>query len=68
MGVARFSRLLRGVGVLAIPAARLDTTQCFESVCKVPAGASVLRQLETSGVVRVFVERRGVPAGVDATC
>jgi len=41
-GVGRFSRPLRGVGVLAMPDAGLDSTQRIESVCKVPLGAGVL--------------------------
>jgi len=42
MGVGRVSRPRRGVGVLAMPDARLDTTRRFESVCEVPPGAGVL--------------------------
>jgi len=42
MGVSRFSRPPRGVGVLAMPDARLDTTRRVESVCMVPLGAGVL--------------------------
>jgi len=38
MGVGRFSRLLRGVGVLARPDAGLDTMQHVESVCETPPG------------------------------
>jgi len=38
MGVGRFSRPLRGVGVIAMPDAGLDTTQCVE----VPPGAGLL--------------------------
>jgi hypothetical protein len=33
MGIGRFSRLLRGVGVLAMPDAGWDTTRRIESVC-----------------------------------
>jgi len=42
MGVDRFSRPWRGVGVLAIPDARLDTTRCVESVSEVSLGAGEL--------------------------
>jgi len=42
MGVGRFSRPLRGVGVLAIADAGLDTTQCIESVGEDALGAGVL--------------------------
>jgi hypothetical protein len=42
MGVGRFSRPLRRVGVLAMPDAGLDTVCRVESVCKVPSGAGVL--------------------------
>jgi len=33
MGVGRFSRQLRGVGVLAMPDAALNAMRCIESVC-----------------------------------
>jgi hypothetical protein len=42
MGEGRISRLLRGVGVRAMPDAGLDTTRRVESVCMVPLDASVL--------------------------
>jgi hypothetical protein len=42
MGVGRLSRLRRGVGVLAMPDARRDTTRRVESVCEVPPHAGVL--------------------------
>jgi hypothetical protein len=42
LGVGRFSRPPRGVGVLGIPDAGLDTTQRVESLYKVPQGAGVL--------------------------
>jgi len=67
MGVGRFSRPLRGVGVLATPDAGLDTTRRVESVCKVPPGAGVLRLLVTSVAVGVFIDRRSVADGVEAT-
>jgi hypothetical protein len=59
MGVARFSILLRGVGVLAMPDAGLDTTQGVQSVRGVAPGAGV------PGVAVVqFVDNRSVPDGV----
>jgi hypothetical protein len=67
MGVGRFSRPLRGVGVLAMPDAGLDTTRRVESVCKVPPGAGVLRLLVTGMAVGVFIDRRSVADGVEAT-
>jgi len=54
MGVGRISRLLRGVGVLAMLDAGLDTMRCIESVCDVPPRAGVVR-LHVPGVaVGVF--------------
>jgi len=49
MGVGRFSRPLRGVGVLAMPDVGLDTTRRVESVCVILLGAGVLR-LHVPGV------------------
>jgi len=68
MGVGRFSRPLRGVGVLAMPDAGLDTTRLVESVYKVPPGAGVLRLLVTGVAVGVYIDRRSVADGVEATC
>jgi len=68
IGVGRFSRQLRGVGVLAMPDAGLDTTRLVESVYKVPAGAGVLRLLVTGMAVGVFIDRRSVADGVEALC
>jgi len=42
MVVGRFGRLLREVGVLAMPDVGLDTTRCVESICKVHLGAAVV--------------------------
>jgi len=67
MGVGRFSRPLRGVGVLAMPDAGLDTTRRVESVCKVPPGAGVVRLLVTGVAVGVFIDCRSVVDGVEAT-
>jgi hypothetical protein len=42
MGVGRFSRPLRGVGVLAMPDVGLHTMGCVKSVCEDSLGAGVL--------------------------
>jgi len=42
MGVGRFSRPRREVGVIAMPDVGLDTTRRVESVCDIPLGAGVL--------------------------
>jgi hypothetical protein len=63
MGVGRFSRPLRGVGVIPMPNAGLDTTQRVA----VPPGAGVPRLLVTGVVVGVFIDRRCVADGVEFT-
>jgi len=63
MRVGRFSRPLRGVGVIAMPNAGLDTTRRVA----VPLGAGVLRLLVTGVVVGVFIVRRCVADGVEVT-
>jgi hypothetical protein len=63
MGVGKFSRPRRGVGVITMPDAGLDTTRCVE----VPLGAGVLRLLVPGVVVGVFVDRRCVADGVEVT-
>jgi hypothetical protein len=67
MGVGRFSRPLRGVGVLAMPDAGLDTTRRVESVCMVPLGAGVLRLLVPGVAVGVIIDSRCVAEGVEVT-
>jgi hypothetical protein len=67
MGVGRFSRLLSGVGVLAMSAAGLATTRLFESVCVIPLGAGVLRQLVPGMAVGVIIDRGCVADRVDVT-
>jgi hypothetical protein len=67
IGVGRISRPRRGVGVLAMPDARLDTTRRVESVCEVPLGAGVLRLLVPGMVVGVIIDRRCVADGVTVT-
>jgi len=67
MGVGRVSGPQRGVGVLAMPDAGLDTTQHVGSVCEVPPGAGVVRLLVPSVVVGVFIDRHCVADGVEAS-
>jgi hypothetical protein len=67
MGVGRFSRPLRGVGVLAMPDAELDTTRRIEPVCMVPLGAGVLQLLVPGVAVGVSIDRHCVVDGVEAT-
>jgi hypothetical protein len=66
-GVGRLSRPLRGMGVLAMPDAGLDTTQCVESVCMVPLGAVVLRLLVPGMAVGVIIDRRCEADRVEVT-
>jgi len=62
MGVGRFSRPLRWVGVLAMLDAGLHTTRRVQSVCEVPQGAGV------AGVaVGVFTDFCCVADGVEVT-
>jgi hypothetical protein len=67
MGIGRFSRQRRGVGVLAMPDARLHAMRLFESVCEVPLGTGVLRLLVPGKAVGVIIDRRGVADGVAVT-
>jgi len=67
MGVGRFSRPLRGVGLLAMPDAGLDTTWRVESVCTVLLGAAVLQLLVPGVAVRVIIDRRWVANRVEVT-
>jgi hypothetical protein len=53
--------------VLAMPEAGLHGTRCVESVCNVPNGAGVLRQLAPSVAVEVLIDGRGVGDGWKAT-
>jgi len=68
MGVGRFSRPLREVGVLAMPDAGLDTTRRVESVCIIPLGAGVLRLLVPGMAVGVIINRRCVADGAEVRC
>jgi hypothetical protein len=67
MGVARLSRPLRGVGVLAMPDVGLDTTRRVESVCVIPLGAGMLRLLVPGVAVGVIVDCRCVADRVEVT-
>jgi hypothetical protein len=68
MGVGRFSRPWRRVGVPATPDARLDTKGRVESVCEVPQGAGVLRLPGPSMAVGVSINCRCEADGVTVTC
>jgi hypothetical protein len=67
MSVGKFSRPLRGVGVVAMPDARLDTMRCVEFVCMVPLGAGVVQLLPPGVAVGVIIARGGVADGVEVT-
>jgi hypothetical protein len=54
MGVGRFSRTQRGVGVITMRNAGLDTMRCVE----IPRGAGVLRLVVPGVPHRVFVDCR----------
>jgi len=56
MGVGRFSRLVIGVGMLAMPDAGLNTTRRTESVSEARPGAGVVRLLVPCLAVGVFIE------------
>jgi hypothetical protein len=64
MGVGWFPRLLRGVGVLAMPDVGLDTTRPIVSVCMVPLGAGVLRLFAPGVAVGVIIDSRCVANGM----
>jgi len=67
MGVGRISRQLRGVGVLAMPDAGLNTMRRVEPVCVIPLGAGVLRLLVPGMAVGVIIDRHCVADGVEVT-
>jgi len=67
MGVGRFSRPLRGVGVLAMPDGGLNATRRVGSVCEVPLGAGALRLLLPGLRVGVLIDRCCVVNGVEVT-
>jgi len=63
MGVGRFSRPRRGVGVITMPDSGLDTMRRVE----VPQGAVVLPLLVPGVAVGVFIDRRCVAERVEVT-
>jgi hypothetical protein len=63
MGVGRFSRARRGVGVITMLHAALDTTRRIA----VRPGAGVLLLHVPAVAVGVFVDRRCVADGVEVT-
>jgi len=65
VGVGRFPRPLRGVGMLAMLDAGLDITRRVESLCIVPLGACVLRLLVTGVAVGVIIDCHCVADGVE---
>ena len=68
LGVGRYSRPLRGVGVLAMPDVILDTTWHVNSTCDIPPGAGVLRLLVPSVVVGECIDHRCVLDGMEVKC
>jgi len=67
MWVGRFSTPLKGVGVLALLDAGLDTARRGESVFVIPLDAGVLRLLVPGVVVGVIIDRHCVADGVEVT-
>jgi hypothetical protein len=67
MGVGSFSTPRRGVGVLAMPDARMGTMRRVMSVCEVSSGAGVLRLLEPGMAVGVIIDHGGVADGFTVT-
>jgi hypothetical protein len=67
MGVGRFTRRLRGVGVLAMPDAGLDKMRRVESTCKVPRGAGVQWLLVPTMGIGQVIDRRSAADGVEVT-
>jgi hypothetical protein len=68
MVVARFSRPLRGVGVLAMPDGGLDTTRHIEYVCVIPLGTGVLHLLVPGVAVGVIIECSCVADRMEVMC
>jgi len=64
MGVGRLSKLLRGVGVLAMPDGGQETTLHIESVWVVPLGAAVLQLLVPGVAFGVIIDPPCVADGV----
>jgi len=68
MGVGKFSRPLREVGVLGMLYAGLDTPRRIESVCKIPPGVGVLRLLVPGVAIGVLIDCRSITHWVEVTC
>jgi hypothetical protein len=67
MGVGRFPRLVREVGVLAMPDAGLNIMQQVESVSMVPLADGLLRLLVARVAGGVIIDHCCVLEGVDVT-
>lgn len=68
IGVGRLSRVLRGVGMILLPDAELDTMRQFHFASAVAPGAGVL-QLSVPGVAAgVLFDRCCVAAGMEFKC
>jgi hypothetical protein len=57
IGLGRFTRPLKGMGVPAMPDVWQDTTRRVEYACEVPLGAGVLRMLVLSMTLEVIIDR-----------
>jgi hypothetical protein len=68
IGVCRFSKPLRVVGVLAMPDAGLYSMGRVESISMVPLGDGVQRLLVPGVAVGVIIDRCCVSDGVEVTC
>jgi hypothetical protein len=64
MGVGRFSRPRKGVGVITMPDVGLDTTRRIE----VSPGAGVLRLPVPGAAVGVFIDRHCLADRVEVMC
>jgi hypothetical protein len=67
MGVGKFSRPLRGVGVLAMPDSGLHRTRHVESVSVSPPGAVLLRLLVPGGTGGAIIDHCCVAEGMEVT-
>ena len=68
MGVHWFSKLLGGVGVLAMPDAGLHSMPPVESVCEVPLWAEVLQMIVSGVAVGVYIDCRSVADVAEVMC
>jgi hypothetical protein len=67
MRVGRFSKQLRGVGLLTMPDAGQDTMRRVKFVWVSPLGAGLLRMLVPGMAVEVIIDRRCLVDGVEVT-